>query len=123
WSDGLGNPTSNSLPLCQLLELRNILLSSRADIANVKSLIFGGLKNILVAFTTSPKKLAIRKLTDCFKSAALVLARDSFMMRCSSSMPENDILYQLNLSTWTRRMWTFQEAVVAQRIHLQLSDG
>jgi hypothetical protein len=141
WSDGLGNPTSNSLPLCQLLELRNILLASRADIPNARSWIFGGIKNLILAFTTSPKriyfwmdtlcvpldpearKLAIRKLTDCYKNAALILARDSFMMRCSSSAPADEILHRLNLSTWVRRMWTFQEAVHARRIHLQLSDG
>jgi hypothetical protein len=141
WSDGLGNPRSNSLPLCQLLELRNILTAARADTHEAKSWIPGGIRNIITTLTTSPeriyfwmdtlcvpldkdtRRLAITKLSSCYKNAALVLTRDSFMIYCSCNAPGDEILYRLNLSTWTRRMWTFQEAVLARRVYVQLSDG
>jgi hypothetical protein len=45
------------------------------------------------------------------------------MMCCSTPVPLDEMLYRLNLSTWVRRMWTFQEAVLVKRLQIQLSDG
>jgi hypothetical protein len=62
-------------------------------------------------------------MADCYNKADLVLVRDSSMMCCSSTVPSDEILFRLTLSTWARRMWTFQEAVLGRRIIIQLSDG
>jgi hypothetical protein len=62
-------------------------------------------------------------MADCYSKADIVLVRDSSMMRCSSSVPPDEILFRLTLSAWVRRMWTFQEAVLGRRIIVQLSDG
>jgi hypothetical protein len=62
-------------------------------------------------------------MADCYNKADIVLVRDSSMMRCSSSVPPDEILFRLTLSAWVRRMWTFQEAVLGRRIIVQLSDG
>lgn len=141
WSDGLGNPNTNTLPLCQLLGLRNVLLAARADIPEAKSWMMGGLKKIMLALLTSPKrlyfwmdtlcvplspetrKMAIRRMADCYNKADIVLVRDSSMMCCSSTAPPDEILLRMTLSTWVGRMWTFQEAVLGRRIMIQLSDG
>jgi hypothetical protein len=136
WFDGLGNPHSNSLPICQLLELSIILRVARADIHGENH----GYPVVskIAALTTSPERiyfwmdtlcvpldedtgrLPITKFADCYKNADLVLARDSFMMCCSCAARGDDIIYRLNLSIWIRRMWTFQEAVFAQRVYVQL---
>ena len=58
-----------------------------------------------------------------YQDALQVLALDSGLLSYSCSAPSLELCVRLKLSTWMRRLWTFQEAILPKEVHVRFSDG
>ena len=132
WSGGLGNPTKNSLPLCQLEKIRQGV----AELLQGESLLFW-IDTLCVPRRKDGKNLAIRRMKETYQDATRVLVLDTQLMQTSinyqrwQSSATNDTriefakesLLRIALSGWMRRLWTLQEGAIARDIDFQFANG
>ena len=141
WIDGLGNPTSNSLPLCQFLNL--MFLGSETDFDHERTFLW--IDTLCVPIDRKAKKIAIRSMRHVYKRADKVLVLDSSLMnvkwqdavinakRSSPTWEERrqDMVYVKSIETmarlccsgWMRRLWTLQEAALGgSNLYLRFED-
>ena len=132
WSGGLGNPTTNSLPLCQLEKIRKYVAELFPD--EVPLL---WIDTLCVPRQKHGKKLAISKMKETYQDATRVLVLDTQLMRTpinpqrwqSSTTDDTrvglakEFLLRIALSGWMRRLWTFQEGAIARELDFQFADG
>ena len=127
WADGLGNARRNSLPVCQLITLRARLF------------------RLLEAYWTSPtrprkvafwidtlcvplipkvtRKKAIMEMQDVYRHCVAALVLDAGLMQLSCPSDPLEVVVRVQTSDWSRRLWTYQEAALAPRIHFQFQDN
>ena len=122
WSDGLGNPHANSLPLCQLLQIQervNNLYPKRREQP------WFWIDTICVPLIRQFRNLAIRRMADVYQNANLVLVLDSSLLTSTINASNAEILARIKCSSWSRRLWTFQEGTLARgfRSVFQFQDG
>jgi hypothetical protein len=132
WSGGLGNPTKNSLPLCQLEKIRQYVAELfQGEIPLV------WIDTLCVPQRKHGRKLAISKMKETYQDAARVLVLDTQLMhtpinpqRWQSSGTDDarvgfakEFLLRIALSGWMRRLWTFQEGAIARELDFQFANG
>lgn len=69
------------------------------------------------------RKKAIKGMQQIYENASRVLALDSALLSASKDASATELYIRLKLSSWMRRLWTFQEAVLPSEVHIQFSDG
>jgi hypothetical protein len=69
------------------------------------------------------RKKAIRDMRKVYRNASRVLALDSMLLSLPKDVPALELYIRLKLSTWMRRLWTLQEAIMPREVHIQFSDG
>ena len=122
WSDGLGNPYTNAMSQCQLLEISRL----------VQDLYPRGEPSVLFWIDTlccpvepmEARRSAISKMRYIYSGADQVLVLDRRLRRLdclTKSLLELSIMVES--SAWTGRLWTWQEAVLAKRLRLQFADA
>ena len=125
WSDGLGNPTSNSLPRCQLQHLSEITLRFRATQSP------GEQEPLLIWLDTlccpiEPQKartLALHKMRQPYLDAQHVLVLDSSLEAYKSTELSNiELSLRIFTSGWMRRLWTLQEGTLSKELWFNFSD-
>lgn len=123
WSDGLGNAKANSLPACQLLRIRRLVLALDVDFD-------GGVPAIWIDTLLVPvkkgleKRLALSRLFVCYQKAAKVLVLDSDLLQASQSCSREERFLRVFFSTWMRRLWTLEEGVLSRsKLAFQFRDG
>ncbi|KAL2819828.1 hypothetical protein BJX63DRAFT_418752 [Aspergillus granulosus] len=142
WSDGLGNPTANTLPHCQLLRLRDLLdgLVSRIsslDLVNRlafkelwkkkfhgPSLLFW-MDTMCIPVAEELKELrtkSIKSMKAVYERAFRVLVLDSDIQGCSSA-DYTQAFMRIRMSAWMRRLWTLNEGVLAYQLVVKFADG
>jgi hypothetical protein len=135
WSDGLGNPTQNTLPACQLIRLYDLLLPMfryyddmehstgvqklYRSVANGFKAIFR--KSVVLWIDTicipvgddaeskAMRQIAIGKLGETYGTAYKVLVLDRALE--GTNLPSkltDEAIGRLYASGWMKRMWTFQ---------------
>ncbi|KGO67578.1 Heterokaryon incompatibility [Penicillium italicum] len=142
WSDGMGNPTANTLPMCQMLRIRALLdelLSgiSYADLVN--RLAFGDLfkkkfqgssisfwmDTLCIPVAPEHKELrskSIKGMKAVYERAFRVLVLDSDIQQCSMKDYTQSFM-RIQMSAWMRRLWTLNEGVLANRLCVKYADG
>ena len=126
WSQGKGNPMSNSLPQCQLSyisEKVNGLYPNEDEIAFWIDTICCPIK------PTRAQAMALERIAATYENADKVLVLDSTLE--SALLPGDgmqkdiieDCLLRIFAAPWMRRMWTFQEGLLAKRLYFQFLDG
>ena len=136
WSHGRGNPTSNSLPQCQLSyisEKVNALYPDRVDNSPIPFWIDTICCPIKPA---ESHKMALERMATTYENADKVLVLDSTIEPLlhptidmySGAQDVNrdcldDCLVRLVTTPWMRRLWTLQEALLAKQLYFQFSDG
>lgn len=123
WSDGLGNPQSNALPLCQLNHIEtlvNALYDPDDGPVNFwmdTLCIPVGRKNVHF------RKLAISRIAHLFKRADKVLVLDNSLQNIGSDAPWEEKGVRLMYSAWMNRVWTFLEGRVNGSLWFQFKGG
>ncbi|KAJ4291598.1 hypothetical protein N0V88_006198 [Collariella sp. IMI 366227] len=115
WADGLGSTSEVGLPACQLRRLAGMA----SELVESGAFWIDGL---CVPGHADLRKLAIRTMADTYRKAKAVLVLDNGIMAASSTTNRTDILLRAFVSRWMRRLWTFQEAVLAKDIYIKVSD-
>jgi hypothetical protein len=67
-------------------------------------------------------KEALNKMRDVYANAERVLVLDAELMASTSECSYEEINMRILCSTWIRRLWTIQEAVLAKRLVFQFKE-
>jgi hypothetical protein len=142
WSEGMGNPHANSLPLCRLAQVQHwgmlamqivqekeeALARDNRSASGIHTSTVPKVKQVNLWIDTmccpsTPgygKNLCLARMRDIYSHAYAVLVRTTTLEQFSvDKYLDNpaggvmDLAAQLYLSPWMRRMWTLQEGVLA----------
>ncbi|CAM6002077.1 unnamed protein product [Sphagnum balticum] len=69
------------------------------------------------------RKLAIQRMRSTYQRAKKVLVLDKEILSGSRDARPRERVVRIVLSTWMRRLWTFQEGFLAQDLLFQFRDG
>ncbi|KAL4925991.1 uncharacterized protein BDV17DRAFT_163657 [Aspergillus undulatus] len=142
WSDGLGNPTANTLPQCQLQRIHSLLDELVSGIKSIDlmnrlafrelwkkkfhgpSLLFW-MDTMCIPVAEEHKELrgkAIKSMKAVYERAFRVLVLDADIQ----SFPSADYtqaFMRIRLAAWMRRLWTLNEGVLANHLCIKFADG
>lgn len=119
WSDGRGNLGSNTLPTCQLLHLNSQV--SKLYSTSSESTLFW-IDTICVPAKGDSRRVAIGRMRKTYEQAEKVLVLDSGLESASMNTFPAELLMRIACSGWMRRLWTFQEGVLAQQLIFQFRE-
>lgn len=147
WCDGLGNPSANALPTCQIQRLYSQLTSlpreHESSLFSVGSLQVDWWRQSFIlrpelqpplfwmdtlCIPVDPKheplrKKAINQMASIYAAAVQELVLDMELMQCeANNRPALDILARVACSAWMTRSWTLQEGVLARECVFQFKD-
>lgn len=132
WSDGLGNPTSNSLYHCQLemisKTLRSIPNKSKlGDYFTITQNDIFWMDTLCIPPAIEHKDLrmaSINKMAAIYVGAAKVLVLDRGLQQIRIAACEsNEILAHIVYCAWNRRCWTLQEGALGNPTIFLFADG
>lgn len=130
WSDGLGNPTANSLPVCQLIRLavqcKALYFSSDSPRSWWEGSISFWIDTICCPVKDKKARArAISLMVKTYIEADRVLVIESSLLsRSIASIGPMELLLTIFCSKWQRRLWCLQERLLAKdRIRFQFKDG
>lgn len=131
WADGMGNPTANTLPRCQIDRLHG-LLTALSGQSSVKSRLFGSkskaetayiwMDTLLIPLEKNVRKKAISRMYDIYKNAKNVLVLDRSLLHVSADRPTEELCFRLSAASWMRRAWTLQEGALANNLYVQFHE-
>ena len=123
WSDGLGNPSANSLPACQLLRLHRMVAGLGIEFVDRKLAIW--IDSLLVPVEKGfEKRLALTQLCEYYQAAEKVLVLDSDLLQASQACTKQEQITRIFFSTWMRRLWTLEEGILSrENLVFQFRDG
>ena len=126
WSDGLGNPSRNQLPACQLLALNDKVTRLACNVISEFSgtVVFWIDTICIPLLPPESRKAAIRRLARTFSRAQAVLVLSAELESMPIPSSNEQTLLQALCSKWMTRLWTFNEATNAGcALWAQFSDG
>ena len=134
WADGLGNPSANSLPTCQVSALQD-RVNSLYDLGGQNDICVSFFLDTLCIPVAEPsgeegdyrcavRKKAISMMNRVYSEASRVLVLDQDISGlCTTKTDTLELLVRLSTSRWAHRLWTLQEAALSKVIFLQLRDA
>ena len=138
WSDGLGNVQDSSLPICQISRISKLVqkLYDEAQPLLVPATLFGILQKsrheqvpfwidtVCVPQGGRLKQKALAQMAQIYARAHRVLVLDAEVER-SYRHTFTESLVRVQWSGWNRRLWTFQELILADSyaLYAQFADG
>lgn len=126
WSDGLGNPERNAIYKCQLDRLQSLVARSSSPALPIWLDAISCPREYKHMRERSNKAYdqAISFMRRTYQDADFVLVLDHSLFDLSVKTLTNlGILLRLISCGWTRRLWTYQEGVLAKRLVVQFADG
>lgn len=119
WSDGLGNPKNNAIPLCQFNRIAKLV----AALYNGEQVMFW---LDTLCFPLEPQAaydMALVRMKQSYEDADKVLVLDRYLLeqKCSE-MSDEEIAVRITCAPWNRRLWTLQEGMLAQALLVQFDD-
>ncbi|KAF2145871.1 uncharacterized protein K452DRAFT_304894 [Aplosporella prunicola CBS 121167] len=148
WSDGLGNPSANALPHCQLKYIATCLknMPRKTGERNVLGvgpvLIDWGRQNFSTSGRSSPlfwidtlcipvrdrdrhlRLQAINQMASIYAAAVQVLVLDAELQQTRTNhIHASELLARIVFSAWMNRSWTYQEGVLARACVYQFADA
>ena len=119
-AEGMGNSKGTELPWCRLQEIQGF---ADALTGNRPGQTFFWIDSLCMPTDRRTKKLAAHQIRHVFASASSVLALvPSIASKNASGASREQLLASISASSWSRRLWTFQEAAVARRFLFQFKD-
>ncbi|KAI0859813.1 hypothetical protein F4860DRAFT_242326 [Xylaria cubensis] len=121
WSDGLGNPRQNSLPICQFVRISHMVRSYR----NIQ---YFWLDTLCVPPDASnlrkEQDIAMVLMRQTYEWAKAVLVVDSWTVTEEhKGRADIENLHKVFFCAWNTRLWTFQEGALAQTLLFKFRDG
>jgi hypothetical protein len=116
WSDGLGSTTEVGLPLCQICRISKL-------VAQVLPESLFWMDSLCVPSQRDMRKRAIGLMAQTYSQAKIVIVLDSGIRACSLQAPLEEKLLQVIASGWMHRLWTVQEALLAESLIFEFSNG
>lgn len=138
WSDGLGNERANSLPRCQLRRLREtcfkgpktsaVAISDVSQDNKTETALPNGEIPIWIDTICVPlspnRQLALQAISRTFQQADSVLVIDLELTNSTLNTRWQELSLRVGMSGWSRRLWTLQEAALAQdRLYFLFKEG
>ena len=143
WADGLGNPRANSLPICQIRRLVEVI--RQLPSVGLEEFAYFWIDTLCIPVIGEGRKLGIRALRDTYNLATITLVLDARLQKfeldpkllkdpSDQSSKERqssgkaldrsaiESVFRLVVSGWTRRLWTFQEGVLAKSLMVQYQN-
>ncbi|KAL0581596.1 hypothetical protein V5O48_000412 [Marasmius crinis-equi] len=127
WSDGLGNPHANALPLCQLRRIaafiQGLLPAPQPPTAAQSKPWFWMDTLCCPVKDRTARSLAIQRMRQTYQRASrvLILAAD-LQAVAAADLPIADCVYLTGLSFWASRLWTLQEGALAKSADVLFKD-
>jgi hypothetical protein len=119
WSDGLGNPSTNSLPQCQMRHLSALLAQDQCD----RTLFWLDTLCCPIGPKTA-KNQAIALMRKTYQEADKVLVLDSYLQsQPFSELSKTEAFFMIHISQWSCRLWTLEECILGNRNLLFQFDG
>ncbi len=120
----VGNPRTNSLPVCQLQRLQSLAVIALEHIGSDYTKGTFWIDTLCVPLEESARKQALSLIRKTFQEAACTVVLDYEMERLPNAIPDVEALWRLAISDWARRLWTFEEAVVSkERLWVKLDQS
>ena len=123
WSGGLGNPSANSLPSCQLRKLKNAITT---ELRKAQPIYFW-MDTLCVPLRKDHKSIyqkALNQMAFIYVGAQDVLVLDPNLQGIDLNQGvETDHRAYMVLSAWMGRCWTYQEARLARRLVFLTSNN
>lgn len=113
WSHGLGNPSGNELPRCQVLQLIKNL--SRFNKSDSQQPVRFWIDTLCCPINhRRARTLAIRSMGKVYGCAQSVLVIDNYVKsHMLSEISTQEAFAVIACSQWNRRLWTLQEGLMA----------
>ncbi|TEY25428.1 hypothetical protein BOTCAL_1298g00010 [Botryotinia calthae] len=125
WSDGLGNPGTNTLPQCQLLWLYDLLLALPLTLTPGRKdgAVYFWMDTLCVPLQPyTARRQAIHCMRRVYSEARAVLVLESELLLSTANCTNEERLMRITCSTWLRRLWTYQEGFLAQSLMFQFAE-
>lgn len=119
WSDRLGNLRENALPACQLRQIQDLVNSLYPS--RMSDIPFW-IDTICVPREHTTRGLAIQSMRHVYQRAEKVLVFDSSLKSLSITAPPEHLLLSIQLTPWSKRLWTLHESVLANSIYFQFQE-
>lgn len=125
WSDGLGNVHANALPRCQVERIHNAVMQLPAPARLSRD--HGGvpvsdsqltafwIDTFCVPIEATMRKQSLIGMKRTYTEAETVLVFDAELLQASVNCDYKELCIRIGLTTWGRRVWTFQEAALARK--------
>ncbi|KAK3724760.1 hypothetical protein LTR37_000808 [Vermiconidia calcicola] len=122
WADGLGNPTCNALPRCQLSRLASQLQATISSLGyDMQPFLW--IDTLCVPLRPeASRKAAILTMKETYMRAEFVWAFDGTLIQHRMPTSTEETLFRIFSSSWMTRLWTFQEAWLAWSLVFQFAD-
>lgn len=122
WSDGMGNPHKNSLPLCLFQALDYFVKKARTN-SSAQTPFYFWIDTICVP--RAPDHLrwaAIAAMRHTYRDARLVLVICQELSSINLPPTPDEILVRIFRSKWMTSLWTLQEGALAAKLAFQFAD-
>ena len=118
WSDGMGNPRANAIPLCVFQKL----------VAQTSSLSAQGFWWLdTLCFPLSPPEAynrALLRMKQTYRDSHCTLVIDRWLLKANAAgATAGQLALRVLCSPWSRRLWTLQEARLPPCLLFQFADG
>lgn len=136
WAHGLGNPDRNGLPTCAVFQIQRTISAIWEELSkkgvqhthDEDGHVHGFWMDTLcvpVHKSKSSKRLrrkAVAQMKEIYNGAAAVCVLDQVLQQRQTLNLAEDLI-SISLSSWARRLWTFQEAAFAKNIYVLFKSG
>lgn len=122
WSDGFGNPDANTMPVCQLKLIRDLL--SKLTPNSISTTMPFWMDTLMIpvgsdAEIKDVRRKTIRQIPKIFKDASHTIVLDWGLHGIDPDVQKPaQTAMRIIASGWMRRLWTLQEAFVSKSLHI-----
>ena len=117
WSDGRGNEADNALPLCQLKTVHQYVAALSVD----EDTLFW-IDTFCVPIKEPLRNTAIMRMAQVYSHGSHVLVLSEELLSNNLPSTPDQALFWIFCSKWMARLWTMQEAALADNLVFQFFD-
>ena len=121
--DGLGNPSTNSIRRCQLMEItRGIQSIANSEQQQPMSFWLDTLCIPADPKHQSLRNLSIQRMHQIYKSSHGVLILDPDLKLLTAYASYAEVITRICISGWNTRLWTYEESALPPRLYILGND-